>query len=360
MQVKSDGDRSGCSHVSGLLFVRQMAGKAAAVIAKVRDAAREAAQLDFFARFKEPDSDREIDLPVDVGHDTMWATQAKMAELFGVNIPSISRQISNIYDDGELTREATVSKIETVRIEGDRQVTREVDHFNLDIILAVGYRVSSKKATAFRQWATRVLKGYVEEGYALNGARLRSDPDALQRLAEQVRLIRTSERALYRKVRDTFAACAIDYDPNSQEARTFFAYTQDALHYAVSEHTAAQIILTRADGTKPNMGMVGLGNKAPTFEDAKVAKNYMERDELRSLELLGEAWLIYAESIVHRGKQASMARLLAKVNELILANEYTAFPGYDKLNSSRPVANEHAKRQLAIYKQKTISERMKE
>ena len=342
-------------------FVRQMAGKAAAVIAKVRDAVQEAAQLDFFARFKEPDSDREIDLPVDVSHDTMWATQAKMAELFGVDQSVIARHIRKVFDEKELEEtEATHARFASVQNEGGREVTRQVSHYNLDVILAVGYRVSSKKATAFRQWATRVLKGYVEEGYALNGARLRSDPDALQRLAEQVRSIRTSEKALYQKVRDTFVACAIDYDPNSREASTFFAYTQDALHYAVSEHTAAQIVLTRADGTKPNMGMVGLGNKAPTFEDAKVAKNYMERDELRSLELLGEAWLIYAESIVHRGRQVSMARLLAKVNELILANEYTAFPGYDKLNSSRPVANEHAKRQLAIYKQKMISERMKE
>ena len=336
-------------------LVRQIAGKAAAVIAKVRDVAREAAQLDFFARFKEPDSDREIDLPVDVGHDTMWATQAKMAELFGVDQSVIARHIKNVFAENELEEtEATHAKFASVQNEGGRAVTRQVSHYNLDVILAVGYRVSSKKATAFRQWATRVLKGYVEEGYALNGARLRSDPAALQRLAEQVRAIRTSEKALYQRVRDTFAACAIDYDPSSREATAFFAYTQDALHYAVSEHTAAQIVLARADGTKPHMGMVGLGNKAPTLEDAKVAKNYMNRDELRSLELLGEAWLIYAESITHRGMQVSMARLLAKVNELILANEYKAFPGYDKVNSSRPVANEHAKRQLEVYRQKLL------
>ncbi len=331
--------------------LRRLAGKAAAVVAKVRDAAREAAQLDFFARFKEPDSNREIDLPVDVGHDTMWATQAKMAELFGVDQSVIARHIRKTFDENELEEtEATHAKFASVQNEGGREVTRQVSHYNLDVILAVGYRVSSKKATAFRQWATRVLKGYIEEGYALNGARLHSDPIALQRLAEQVRAIRTSEKSLYQGVRDTFAACAIDYDSNSQEASSFFAYSQDAFHYAVSEHTAAQIVLARADANKPNMGMVALGNKPPTLADAKVAKNYMSREDLRSLELLGEAWLIYAESITHRGIQVSMARLLAKVNELIIANEYKAFPGYGRVRSSRPAANAHAERQFRAYK----------
>ena len=237
--------------------LRKLAGKAAAVIAKARDAVREAAQLDFFARFKEPDSDREIDLPVDVGHDTMWATQAKMAELFGVNVPAISKHISAIYDDGELTQEATVSKLETVRTEGGREVRREVDHYNLDMILAVGYRVSSKKATAFRQWATRVLKGYIEEGYALNGARLRNDPSALQKLAEEVRAIRTSEKAMFQRVRDTFAACAIDYDSNSSQARSFFAYAQDAFHYAVS-YGIRDIDSTGADSPRADMGLAWL------------------------------------------------------------------------------------------------------
>ena len=189
-----------------------------------------------------------------------------------------------------------------------------------------------------------------EKGYALNGTRLRNDPTALQRLAETVRSIRTSEKALYQRVRDTFAACAIDYDPSSREASLFFAYAQDAFHYAVSEHTAAQLVLQRADASKPNMGVVALGNRLPTLADAKVAKNYMTKEELRSLELLGEAWLIYAESITHRGMQVSMARLLAKVNELIVANEYTAFPGYDKVRSSRPAANAHVERQFKAFK----------
>lgn len=331
--------------------LRRLADKAAELVSKVKDAAREAAQLDFFARFKEPDSNREIDLPVDVGHDTMWATQAKMADLFGVNIPAISKHISNIYEEGELTREATVSKLEIVRSEGDRQVARQVDHYNLDMILAVGYRVSSKKATAFRQWATRVLRGYIEDGYALNGARLRNDPSTLQRLAEDVRAIRTSEKALYHRVRETFAACAIDYDPNSSEARTFFAYAQDAFHYAVSDHTAAQLIIERADASKPNMGMIALGNKAPTCADARVAKNYMTTDELRLLELLGENWLLYAESITRRNIKVSMARLLTKINDLIVANDYKAFPGYNQLRSSRAMADDHAKKQFERFKE---------
>lgn len=254
----------------------------------------------------------------------------------------------------ELDQEGTLSKLETVRTEGGREVRRNVDHYNLDMILAVGYRVSGKRAAEFRKWATGVLKGYIEEGYAINGARLRNDPQALQKLAQEVRAIRTSEKALYQKVRDTFAACAIDYDPQSDDARKFFAYSQDAFHYAVAEHTAAQIIVARADGTKPNMGMVALGNKAPTLADAKIAKNYMTKDELRSLELLGEAWLLYAEGISHRNIQVSMQRLLNKINELIEANDYTVFPGYSGIRINRSHADDHARRQLDVFRKAAL------
>ena len=328
--------------------LRRLAGKAAALIAKVKDAA----QLDFFARFK-PDGDgsEEIAFPIDVGRETVWATQKQMAALFGVEQPAVAKQIKNVFDSGELEEnDSTHSKLELVQQEGGRSVARAISHYSLDVILIVGYRLSGPKATKFRKWANGVLRGYIEDGYALNGARLHSDASALQKLTEEVRAIRTSEKNLYHRVRDTFAACAIDYDPNSQEARSFFCYAQDAFHYAVSEHTAAQIVLERADASKPNMGMIALGNKSPTAAESIIAKNYMTRDELRSLELLGEAWLIYAESITHRGVRVSMARLLAKVNELIIANEYKAFPGYDKVRSNRQLANEHAKRQYRAFK----------
>jgi hypothetical protein len=177
---------------------------------------KEVAQLDFFARFKSPDVPTEIDFPIDLGRSTVWATQAQIAALFDVDRTVISRHIKNILEDKELDdEEATSAKFARVQIEGGKEVSREIEHFSLGMILAVGYRVSGKKAAEFRRWASRVLRGYIEEGYALNGKRLRADPDALSRLAQQVREIRTSEQQLYARVRETFKACSIDYDPQS-------------------------------------------------------------------------------------------------------------------------------------------------
>jgi len=311
----------------------------------------EPAQLDFFARFKPESEDQGIDFPVDIGHGTVWASQQQMAALFGVDQSVVARHIKNIFDSNELERdESTHAKFALVQAEGARQVSRDISHYSLDVILTVGYRVSGSRAAEFRKWANGVLKGYIEEGFAINGARLENDFAALQRLSEQVRSIRTSEKQMYQKVRDTFAACAVDYDPSSDDARKFFAYSQDAFHYAVSDQTAAQIILSRADGKKPNMGMLSLGNRSPTLADAKVAKNYMTPSELRSLELLGESWLIYAESIAHRNVKVSMARLLNKINDLIEVNEYTTFPGYASIKANRSRADEHARQQLEVYR----------
>lgn len=242
------------------------------------------------------------------------------------------------------------AKFARVQIEGGKEVSREVEHYGLGMILAVGYRVNSKKAGEFRKWASRVLRGYIDDGFALNGERLKSDPDALANLAQQVREIRTSEKQLYARVRDTFVACSIDYDPQSEEARKFFAQSQDQFHYAVSEKTAAQIIIQRADALAPNMGMMTLGNRAPTLADARVAKNYMDETELRSMEILGEQWLLYAEGMAMRRNAVSMTRLLNKLAELIELNEYSTFPGYAGIKGTRAQADEHARRQLELYR----------
>lgn len=319
-------------------------------IVKAVKAVAEAAQGDFFALFKGEENATEIAFPIDMVGDTVWATQAQMAELFGVNVPAISKHISGVYDDAELTREATVSKLETVRSEGGREVRREVDHYNLDMILAVGYRVSGKRATEFRKWASRVLKGYIQNGYALNGARLNSDPAALLKLSQEVRALRTSEKNIYDQVRETFKLCSIDYDSKSDECRRFFATSQDKFHFAISEHTSAQIILSRADGTKPNMGMTSIGNSYPCMDLAKVAKNYLTSSELRSLEILGEQWLLYAEGMAQRNKAVSMARLLQKLDDIIVLNEYNVFPGYEAIGAKRNAAEQHAREQLEIYK----------
>jgi hypothetical protein len=321
-------------------------------VSVVKKAVIEAAQFDFFARFQAADvSEKSIDFSIDMGRDTVWATQNQMAELFGVDQSVVSKHIANIFDQDELPDDdSTHAKFALVQKEGAREVSRQISHYNLDVILTVGYRVSGSRAAEFRKWANSVLKGYIEDGYALNGARLKSDPAALQKLAAEVRAIRTSEKQLYEQVRETFKVCSIDYDGQSEEARQFFAQSQDRFHYAVSEHTAAQIILERADGKKPNMGMIALGNEAPTLANAKVAKNYMTGDELRAMELLGEQWLLYAESMALRQKAVSMDRLVTKLDELVNVMEYSVFPGYKGLKGKRPAADDHARRELELFR----------
>lgn len=319
--------------------------------AKVKDAAKGIASkvaagfgYDLTARFDIETG--AIELPIDMAGDTVWANQQQIADLFGTKRQAITKHIRKIYDEEELDQNATSSKMELVQIEGQREVNRSLEHYNLDMILAVGYRVSGKKATEFRKWANSVLKGYIEDGYALNGKRLDADPQALLRLSQEVRAIRTSEKNLYSQVREVFKLAAIDYDSSSDEARKFFAETQDTMHYAATGMTASEIIVERSDASKPNMGLVGLGNQRPTKADAQVAKNYCPADELRQMELIGEAFLLFVEGLAERDKQVSMARLLAKFRAVVEFYEYSVFPGY---NYSRPTAAQAKKYASAQY-----------
>lgn len=307
--------------------------------------------FDFTAKYRDEDALTEISLPIDMEGDTIWATHIQMGELFNVDRSVIAKHVKNIFDSGELERtDQTCAKFAQVQMEGGNEVTRQVDHFSLDVILAVGYRVSGKKATAFRKWATSVLKGYIQDGYALNGARLDADPTALLKLAQEVRAIRTSEKNMHAQVREVFAKMAIDYDSNSDEARKFFATAQDTMHYASSELTATEIIMSRADASKPNMGLTALGNMRPTAADVTIAKNYCSADELRKMEIIGESFLLYAESLAAQQKQVSMARLLKKFQEMVSFYEYPTFPGYQRGRPSRDQANKHAKAQLEMFR----------
>lgn len=322
---------------------RRIVDKARSLTAKVSNYI----QYDLFGKYRADGQD--IDFPIDITQETVWATYEQMASVFGVGPQAIVKHVQNIYEAGELEREATSSKMELVRLEGGRTVKRLVEHFNLDMILAVGYRVSGPRANEFRKWASQILKNYIVEGYALNGKRLAGDPAALRRLSDEVRALRTSEKAMYEQARDMFVMCSVDYDGNSPEARQFFITSQNMFHYAASEQTAAQIVMSRCDGTKTNMGMTTTSNRAPSFADARIAKNYLAADELRSMEILGEQFLLYAESMAHRGKQVSMARLLAKLKELIAMHEYPTFPGYAG-QASRDQADAHVRRQIDIYR----------
>lgn len=324
-------------------LIKKMAAGAAKVVNAVKSS------FDAFANFKTDTS--ELALPIDFEQDTVWATQKQMAALFGVDQSVIAKHIKNVFDGEMDETSATHAKFASVQIEGGREVSRDISHYSLDVILAVGFKVNSKKASSFRKWASNVLKGYIQDGYALNGKRLNTDPAALLKLAQDVRAIRTSERNLYSQVRETFAQCAIDYDKDDPAARTFFSTSQNVFHFAASEQTAAQIILERADASKPNMGLTALGNRLPTAEDIKVAKNYCSETELKKMQIVGESWLLYAEGMALQGKQVSMERLLNKLTDLVKLNEFPVFPGYKNGGPSRAQADQHAKAQYDLFKQ---------
>ena len=308
---------------------------------KAREASNEiSAQIEFeLVRFDGENA--PVDLSFDWSHETVWASQKQIADLFGINVPAVSKHIANIFEGGELEPEATVSKMEIVRLEGGRQVAREVEHYNLDVILSVGYRVSSVKATEFRKWATQTLRQYITDGFALNESRLRSDPNALRDLAAQVRALRSEEKTIYEAVRDCFMVASIDYDKDSPKVRSFYARLQDKFLFAITGKTASELILERADGAKHNMGLTSTKGSLPTKEDSKVGKNYLQRDEIYVLHILCEQFLLYAESRAIRGKSMTMDDLAAKLDELLKTNDYAVFTGYRDFLKDR--AMEHAK-----------------
>lgn len=224
-----------------------------------------------------------------VKDETIWLTQKGMAELFGVEVPAVSKHLSNIFAEGELHEEATLSKMEIVQQEGTRQVKRKLDFYNLDAIISVGYRVNSRRATQFRIWATGVLKEYMVKGFALDDERLKQGKtafgkDYFRELLERVRSIRASERRIWQQITDIFAECSIDYDKESKTTQDFYAMVQNKFHFAIAGQTAAEIIYTKADRNKANMGLSTWKN-APDGRvlqsDVTVAKNYLAEKEIR-------------------------------------------------------------------------------
>lgn len=281
-----------------------------------------------------------IDFNVDWSHETVWATQRQMADLFGREVPTINEHIARLYADGEFERSATVRNFRIVRLEGGRQVGRDIEHYNLDVILTVGYRVSSAKAVEFRKWANKVLKAYITEGYALNETRLKNDRNALDGLAAKVRALRCEEQNIYSAVRDCFKESALDYDANSAAARSFYARIQDRFLFAATGKTSAELILERADGTLPNMGLTAIKGKFPTKAECAIGKNYLFSDELYVLHIMCEQFLLFAESKALRGQTTTMDQLSKKVDQLFVINEYPIFPGYQ--DYLREKAKQHA------------------
>lgn len=286
-----------------------------------------------------------IDFNVDWSHETVWATQKQMADLFGKDVRTINEHVLGLYAAGEFEPGATIRNFRIVRLEGGRQVSREIEHYNLDVILTVGYRVNGDKAAAFRKWANGVLKSYLIKGYALNEERLRDDPQALRDLAAQVRALRSEEITIYQAVRDCFKIAAIDYDKDAQVVRSFYARLQDKFLFAITGKTASELILSRADCQKPNMGVTAPKGRFPTLTEAKVGKSYLGKDELYVLHILCEQFLLYAESKAIRGKSMTMAELATKLDQLLSTNDYPVFAGYDGRDYLKDRAMEHAKRE---------------
>lgn len=294
----------------------------------------------------------EVDLNLDPTHDTMWANIEQMSTLFGRKPNIITEQIQNIFREGELD-EATVTRKFRVTAKDGKKYS--ILHYNLDVILSVGYRVSSRQATQFRQWATRILKAYLTEGYALNESRLADDPSSLRKLAADVRRLRTNEKNIYESVRECFKISSSDYDSSSPQTRSFYAKLQDKFTYAITGSTSAEIVLDRADGMREFMGLTSTKSGRPTKQDAKIGKNYLNSDELYALHILCEQFLLYAESRAIAGKELTMNQLNQKFDELLEVQGYPVFREYKDYLATR--AKTHADREFEVYRQRARLER---
>ena len=247
-------------------------------------------------------ADGKVTVDVFFAQDNFWLTQRTMADLFGVKPPAVSKHLKNIYASGELDQEATISKMETVQIEGSRQIVREVDFYNLDAVIAVGYRVNSLKATHFRIWATNTLREFVVKGFVLNDQMLKNGrafgKDYFDELLEKIREIRASERRAYQKIADVFEQCSSDYRSNSEETQLFYQIVQNRLHFAATGKTAAEIVFQRANNKRPFMGLTTWKNspKGKVLKsDVTVAKNYLNQEEVSKLDRLVVMFIDFAE-----------------------------------------------------------------
>lgn len=281
-----------------------------------------------------------------VENETLWLTQKAMAELFGVGIPAINKHLANIYEEEELDADATISKMEIVQQEGTRRVKREQIFYSLDAIISVGYRVNSRRATMFRQWATRVLNEFIRKGFVLDDERLKQGnaafgQDYFRELLERVRSIRASERRIWQQITDIYAECSIDYDRLAPTTRDFYAMVQNRFHYAITGHTAAEIIHAGADHTKPHMGLT-TWKYAPRGRilksDVSVAKNYLSEKEIRSLERTVTSYFDYIEGQIERGNVFNMDQFAASVDKFLTFNEFKTLPDRGKVSAAEAKA----------------------
>ena len=290
-----------------------------------------------FLIYQTPNNQVRVD--VFLQNETAWLTQKAMATLFDVNVPAISKHLSNIFDEKELNPEATISILETVQQEGSRTVKRNVEYYNLDAIISVGYRVNSAKATQFRIWATQTLKEFIIKGFVMDDERLKQGQtvfgkDYFKELLQRIRSIRASERRIYQQVTDIFAECSIDYDKNADVTKNFYASVQNKFHFAITGKTAAEIIFKNADSKKENMGLTTWKHSPDgriLKTDVVVAKNYLAEKEIQQLERTVTGYFDYIEGLIERENTFTMEALAESVNKFLNFNEYKVLEGHGKV-----------------------------
>lgn len=291
-----------------------------------------------FLLYDMPDADGKVQ--VVIKGETLWCTQKAMAQLFGVGVPAISKHLKNIFDEGELAADSVISKMETTAADGKNYTTT---FYSLDAIIAVGYRVSSLKATRFRQWATKILNEYIKKGFAMDDERLKQGTavfgkDYFRELLERVRSIRASERRIWQQITDIYAECSTDYDKNSPTTKDFYAMIQNRFHYAITGQTAAEIIYSKADHTKDHMGLTTWKN-APDGRvlksDVSIAKNYLKEKEIRQLERAVTGFFDYIEDLIERENTFNMAQFSASVNEFLTFRRYQILPDKGKISAAQ-------------------------
>lgn len=291
-----------------------------------------------FLLYNMPDADGKVQ--VVIKGETLWCTQKAMAQLFGVGVPAISKHLKNIFEEGELVADSVISKMETTAADGKNYTTT---YYSLDAIIAVGYRVSSLKATRFRQWATKILNEYIKKGFAMDDERLKQGnavfgKDYFRELLERIRSIRTSERRIWQQITDIYAECSTDYDKNSPTTKDFYAMIQNRFHFAITGQTAAEIIYSKADHTKDHMGLTTWKN-APDGRvlksDVSIAKNYLQEKEIRQLERAVTGFFDYIEDLIERENTFNMSQFSASVNEFLTFRKYQILPDKGKISAAQ-------------------------
>lgn len=295
----------------------------------------------------------DISINVIISNDTIWATQKTIAQLFGKSISTISRHISNVYETHELDKDTTVANFATVVNRGIRgEVNDKVNYYNLDMIISVGYRVNSLQATRFRQWATKILKEYMVKGFAMDDERLKQGEtllgkDYFEELLERVRSIRASERRIWQKVTDIFAEISSDYDKDSPVAHQFYANVQNKFHYAITGQTAAEIISSHADHTKPHMGLTTWKhspNGRILKSDTQVAKNYLDEKQIRRLERNVSSYFDYVEDLIERHETFTMSQFANSIDRFLEFRDYKVLQGYGNIsmaNAKKKASDEY-------------------